>query len=51
MPCGDDVGAYVEAVRAFTDAGFTHAAFCQIGADRQREFIDWAKAELLPTLR
>jgi hypothetical protein len=51
VPCGDDIAVYVEAVRKFTEAGFTHMAFCQIGADRQEEFISWAEAELLPALR
>jgi G6PDH family F420-dependent oxidoreductase len=51
VTCGDDVADYVEAVRPFTDAGFTHIALCQVGADRQAEFIRWAEAELLPALR
>ncbi|MBC6459007.1 TIGR03557 family F420-dependent LLM class oxidoreductase [Actinomadura sp. HBU206391] len=51
VPCGDDITVYVEAVRKFTDVGFTHIAFCQIGADRQNEFIAWAEAELFPALR
>jgi G6PDH family F420-dependent oxidoreductase len=48
---GNDVATYVESVRRFTDAGFTHVAFCQLGADRQDEFIRWAEDELLPALR
>jgi G6PDH family F420-dependent oxidoreductase len=51
VPCGDDIGVYADAVRKFTDAGFTHIAFCQIGADRQKEFITWAHEDLLPALR
>jgi len=51
IPCGDDVDRVVEAVKEFTDAGFTHVALVQIGGDRQRPFIDWAQKELLPALR
>ncbi|MEV0585111.1 TIGR03557 family F420-dependent LLM class oxidoreductase [Nonomuraea sp. NPDC050310] len=51
VPCGPDVQAYVEAVRAYVDAGFTHVALCQIGADRQEDFLNWAEADLLPALR
>jgi G6PDH family F420-dependent oxidoreductase len=50
VPCGDDIDVYAEAVRAYADAGFTHLAFAQIGADRQHDFITWAEAELLPEL-
>ncbi|WP_084958915.1 TIGR03557 family F420-dependent LLM class oxidoreductase [Thermoactinospora rubra] len=51
VPCGPDVEPYVEAVRAFTDAGFTHVALCQIGAEHQKEFVTWAERQLLPALR
>jgi G6PDH family F420-dependent oxidoreductase len=51
IPCGDDVDAVVEAVKEFTDAGFTHVALVQIGGDAQQPFFDWAEAELLPDLR
>jgi G6PDH family F420-dependent oxidoreductase len=51
IPCGADVEAVVEAVRAYTDAGFTHVALVQIGAEHQRAFIDWSEKELLPALR
>lgn len=51
IPCGDDVDRVMEAVKEFTDAGFTHVALVQIGGDRQRPFIDWAQKELLPALR
>lgn len=50
IPCGDDVGAVVEAVRKFSDAGFTDVALVQIGGEHQAEFIRWAEAELLPEL-
>ncbi|MFF7590413.1 LLM class F420-dependent oxidoreductase [Kitasatospora purpeofusca] len=51
IPCGDDVDAFVEAVRAYTDAGFTEVALVQIGGDAQRPFLDWAESALLPALR
>ncbi|RFU83916.1 LLM class F420-dependent oxidoreductase [Streptomyces triticagri] len=51
IPCGDDPDAVVEAVRAFTAAGFTEVALVQIGGDAQDPFLEWASRTLLPTLR
>jgi G6PDH family F420-dependent oxidoreductase len=51
IPCGDDVDAFVEAVRPYVDAGFTEVALVQVGGDSQHTFIDWAEAKLLPALR
>ncbi|MBB2909870.1 G6PDH family F420-dependent oxidoreductase [Streptosporangium becharense] len=51
VPCGADVDAVVEAVRAYTDAGFTHVALVQIGHEHQGMFFDWSEKELLPALR
>jgi G6PDH family F420-dependent oxidoreductase len=51
IPCGDDVSAVVDAVKEFTDAGFTHVALVQIGGDQQDGFFQWSQAELLPALR
>ncbi|MEU9134213.1 LLM class F420-dependent oxidoreductase [Kitasatospora sp. NPDC048540] len=51
IPCGDDVDAFVEAVRAYADAGFTEVALIQVGGDAQRPFLDWAETTLLPALR
>lgn len=51
VPCGDDVGQFVEAVRPFVDAGFTEVALVQIGGSHQKPFIDWAQEKLLPALR
>ncbi|THA71207.1 LLM class F420-dependent oxidoreductase [Streptomyces sp. A0958] len=51
VPCGDDVGQFVEAVRPFVDAGFTEVALVQIGGGHQKPFIDWAQEKLLPALR
>ncbi|MFJ3913455.1 G6PDH family F420-dependent oxidoreductase [Streptomyces sp. 2132.2] len=51
VPCGDDVDAFVEAVRPYVDAGFTEVALIQIGGDRQQPFLDWSESKLLPALR
>ncbi|MFE4601901.1 LLM class F420-dependent oxidoreductase [Kitasatospora indigofera] len=51
IPCGPDVAPFVEAVKAFTDAGFTEVALVQIGGDAQRPFLEWAEKSLLPALR
>ncbi|WP_421119434.1 LLM class F420-dependent oxidoreductase [Aquihabitans daechungensis] len=51
IPCGDDVGAVVEAAGAWVDAGFTHLAIVQIGGDAQDPFLAWSQDELLPALR
>ena len=51
IPCGDDLDAFVQAVRAYVDAGFTEVALIQIGGEHQRPFLDWAHQELLPALR
>ncbi|MFF8839404.1 LLM class F420-dependent oxidoreductase [Streptomyces sp. NPDC015130] len=51
VPCGDDVDAFVDAVRPYVAAGFTEVALVQIGGDRQLPFLKWAEAELLPALR
>lgn len=51
VPCGPDVAAYVQAVKEWVSAGFTHLAFVQVGAGNQLDFIAWASSELLPALR
>ncbi|MEV5508069.1 LLM class F420-dependent oxidoreductase [Streptomyces orinoci] len=51
IPCGSDVGAFVEAVRPYADAGFTEVALVQVGGDHQLPFLKWAAGELLPALR
>jgi G6PDH family F420-dependent oxidoreductase len=50
IPCGNDVGAIVEAAKKFFDAGFTDLALVQIGADQQDDFFKAATAEILPEL-
>jgi G6PDH family F420-dependent oxidoreductase len=51
IPCGDDVDAFVEAVRPYAEAGFTEIALVQVGGDTQHAFLNWAEKELLPALR
>jgi G6PDH family F420-dependent oxidoreductase len=51
IPCGDDVGLFVDAVRPYAEAGFTEIALVQVGGDQQLPFIAWAEKELLPALR
>lgn len=51
FPCGDDVGRFVEAVRASVDAGFTEVSLVRIGGAHQEPFPEWAEAEPLPALR
>jgi hypothetical protein len=51
MSCGPDVAEHVAKVQQFIDAGFTEIAFVQVGAESQREFIQWAQRELLPAVR
>ncbi|MFD9379510.1 LLM class F420-dependent oxidoreductase [Streptomyces sp. NPDC059999] len=51
IPCGNDVEAFVEAVRPYAQAGFTEVALVQIGGKHQEPFLEWAEAKLLPALR
>jgi G6PDH family F420-dependent oxidoreductase len=51
IPCGPDVQAIVDAVGAFTRAGFTDVALVQIGDENQEDFLRFAEQELLPALR
>jgi G6PDH family F420-dependent oxidoreductase len=51
IPCGPDVEAIVEAVGAFTEAGFTDVAVVQVGDEGQQDFLTFAEKELLPALR
>lgn len=49
VPHGPDPDRYLEQVRAFADAGFTHVYLHQIGPD-QEGFFDFCARELLPRL-
>jgi G6PDH family F420-dependent oxidoreductase len=51
VPCGPDTARHVEAARSWVEAGFTHLALVQVGAENQAGFIRWAEQELLPELR
>ncbi len=51
IPCGDDVGAVIEAAREYADAGFTHLALVQIGGDQQEPFLEWSRTALMPAWR
>jgi G6PDH family F420-dependent oxidoreductase len=51
VPCGPDVDRHVAAVKTFVDAGFTHVALVQVGAESQPAFLDWAQQELVPRLK
>ncbi|WP_327287205.1 LLM class F420-dependent oxidoreductase [Streptomyces sp. NBC_01198] len=51
IPCGDDVEAFVDAVRPYVDAGFDEVALIQVGGDQQAPFLAWAEKTLLPALR
>ncbi|TYP86163.1 G6PDH family F420-dependent oxidoreductase [Blastococcus xanthinilyticus] len=51
IPCGDDVGAVIEAAKAYADAGFTHLALVQIGGDQQQPYLEWTQRALLPAWR
>jgi G6PDH family F420-dependent oxidoreductase len=48
-PCGPDPGPYLELIRKYDEAGFTHVYIHQIG-DNQDEFAEFAARELMPKL-
>ncbi len=41
VPCGPDVARYVEQVRTFADAGFSHVYLQQVGPDQDGFFRFW----------
>jgi len=49
MPCGPDVGAIVDAVQEYVDAGFDRVYLNQVGPD-QEAFFDMFERELRPVL-
>ncbi|THG28601.1 TIGR03557 family F420-dependent LLM class oxidoreductase [Naasia lichenicola] len=51
IPCGPDLEAIVEAVKAYWEAGFTDIALVQVGDALQQQFLDQAAAPLLSLLR
>jgi len=50
ISCGPSAENHLKAIRKFVEAGFDHVYIHQIGP-QQREFIEFARAELLPELR
>jgi hypothetical protein len=46
-PCGPDPEPYLELIRRYADAGFSHVYMHQIG-ENQDEFVEFAAKELLP---
>jgi G6PDH family F420-dependent oxidoreductase len=51
IPCGDDPGPVLQAVRSFEKAGFTHLALVQVGGEHQDQFIEWAADRLIEPAR
>jgi G6PDH family F420-dependent oxidoreductase len=51
IPCGPDLDAIVDAVRAYWEAGFTDIALVQIGDEGQDDFLAKAAEPLLAKLR
>ncbi|GAB3356873.1 TIGR03557 family F420-dependent LLM class oxidoreductase [Modestobacter lapidis] len=51
IPCGNDVGAVIEAAQAYAEAGFSHLALVQIGGDQQQPYLEWAQRDLMPAWR
>jgi coenzyme F420-dependent glucose-6-phosphate dehydrogenase len=49
IPCGPDVERYVEAIREYEQAGYTHIYFHQVGHDQDGFFRFW-RDELSPKL-
>jgi coenzyme F420-dependent glucose-6-phosphate dehydrogenase len=50
IPCGPDPERYLEDIRSYEQAGYTHIYFHQIGRDQEGFFRFW-KDELAPKLR
>ena len=48
-PCGPDPEPYLELIRKYAEAGFTHVYMHQIG-ENQDEFAEFAARELMPKL-
>jgi coenzyme F420-dependent glucose-6-phosphate dehydrogenase len=47
LPLGPDVDEYIEQIREYQQAGYTHLCIHQVGPD-QDGFLEFAKSELLP---
>ena len=51
IPCGPDLDAIAEAVKAYVDAGFTDVALVQVGDEGQDRFLAEAAGPILERLR
>jgi hypothetical protein len=51
IPCGPEIGAIVESVAKFWEAGYTDLALVQVGDEGQQRFLDDAAADVLAALR
>jgi len=51
IPCGPKLDRHLDGIRRFAEAGFSHLALVQVGAEQQPDFIKWAAEELLPNAR
>jgi G6PDH family F420-dependent oxidoreductase len=51
IPCGPDLDAIVDSIRAYWEAGFTDIALVQIGGETQQKFLTDAAEPLLAALR
>jgi coenzyme F420-dependent glucose-6-phosphate dehydrogenase len=49
LPLGPDPDEYLEQIKEYDQAGYTHVYFHQIGPD-QESFLEFAKSELFPRL-
>ena len=49
LPTGPEVERYLEAIRRYADAGFTHVYLHQIGPDQEGFFRFWQE-ELAPKI-
>ncbi len=45
------MGAFVDAVRPYVEAGFTEVALVRIGGETRHALLDWARDRLLAALR
>jgi G6PDH family F420-dependent oxidoreductase len=50
VPCGPDLGGFIDSVKTYLDAGYDHVYLHQIGPD-QEGFLAFCERELLPALR
>jgi hypothetical protein len=49
-PCGPDLAAHIDAITAYTDAGFDEVYISQVGPE-QEGFFEFYAEQVLPRLR